>query len=193
MEVILVKNQGRQGMRIERQQSAGLVIDIQERLFPHMDQQEALLRKTTLLLEGLRVLQIPLLVTEQYPKGLGVTLKPISLLLEKEAVLEKISFSCCGDQAVTGKLESLARPSIIICGIEAHVCVLQTVVDLVKLGYRAVVVEDCISSRNPEDKRVAVERMRSEGAVITICESILFELAEVAGTDEFKAISRLVK
>lgn len=193
MAVILVKNRGRHGMRVERLQSAGLVIDIQERLFPHMDRQEALLRKTTVLLEGLRVLQIPVIVTEQYPKGLGATLKPISLLLEKEAVLEKISFSCCGDPAVTGKLESLARPFIIICGIEAHVCVLQTVVDLVKLGYRAVVVEDCISSRNPEDKRVAVERMRSEGAVITTCESILFELAEVAGTETFKTISRLVK
>ena len=83
--------------------------------------------------------------------------------------------------------------TIIICGIEAHVCVLQTVVDLLAAGYTAVVVEDCISSRNPEDKRVAVERMRTEGAVITTCESILFELARVAGTDEFKAISRLVK
>ena len=177
-------------MRIERQQSAGLVIDIQERLFPHMDQQEALLRKTTMLLEGLRLLQIPLVVTEQYPKGLGATLKPISLLLEKEAVLEKISFSCCGDAAVTGKLESLARPSIIICGIEAHVCVLQTAVDLVKLGYRAIVVEDCISSRNPEDKRVAVERMRSEGVVITTCESILFELTEVAAPNPGVRVSQ---
>ncbi len=146
-----------------------------------------------MLLEGFRILQIPLVITEQYPKGLGPTLEPLSLLLEKEPVIEKISFSCCGEPGVRDKLNSLKRPTIIICGIEAHVCVLQTVVDLVEQGYRAVVVEDCISSRKPEDKRVAVERMRSEGAVITTCESVLFELTGVAGTDEFKAISRLVK
>ena len=180
-------------MRIEKKQAAALVIDIQEKLYPHMDQKEELLRRTSILLEGFKVLQIPLVITEQYPKGLGPTLKPISLLVEKEAVLEKISFSCCGAPAVSDTLKSLERPCIIICGIEAHVCVLQTVVDLLEEGYGVVVVEDCISSRNPVDKRVAVERMRSEGAVISTCESVLFELAKVAGTDEFKAISRLVK
>ncbi|MCK5066746.1 MAG: hydrolase [Bacteroidales bacterium] len=180
-------------MRIEKKQSAGLVIDIQEKLYPHMDQKEELLRKTSTLLEGFRVLQIPLLITEQYPKGLGPTLEPVSLILEREQVIEKISFSCCDEPVVSDKLKSLDRNTIIICGIEAHVCVLQTVVDLVEQGYRAVVVEDCISSRNPVDRRVAVERMRSEGAIITTCESVLFELARVAGTDEFKAISRLVK
>ena len=85
------------------------------------------------------------------------------------------------------------RKTIILCGIEAHVCVLQTVVDLIGSGYNAVVVEDSTSSRSSEDKRVAVERMRSEGAVVTTCESILFELARISGTEEFKAISRLVK
>ena len=85
------------------------------------------------------------------------------------------------------------RKTLIVCGIEAHVCVMQTVVDLIALGYQVVVVEDCISSRNPMDLRVAVERMRAEGAVITTCESILFELARVSGTDEFKTISHLVK
>ncbi len=193
MVVTLGKNRGRWGMRIEKKQSAGLVIDIQEKLYPHMDQKEELLRKTSTLLEGFRVLQIPLLITEQYPKGLGPTLEPVSLILEREQVIEKISFSCCDEPVVSDKLKSLDRNTIIICGIEAHVCVLQTVVDLVEQGYRAVVVEDCISSRNPVDRRVAVERMRSEGAIITTCESVLFELARVAGTDEFKAISRLVK
>ena len=180
-------------MRINKELSAGLVIDIQEKLFPHMDQKEELLRRTTILLEGFKVLQIPMVITEQYPKGLGPTLEPLSKLLDKEPVLEKISFSCCGEPSFPDKLKSLGRPAIIICGIEAHVCVLQTVVDLLEEGYTVVVVEDCISSRNPADKRVAVERMRSEGAIITSCESVLFELARVAGTDEFKAISRLVK
>ncbi len=193
MVVTLGKNRGRWGMRIEKKLSAGLVIDIQEKLYPHMDQKEELLRRTSILLEGFRVLQIPLVITEQYPKGLGPTLEPVSLILEREQVVEKISFSCCDEPAFSDKLKSLDRNTIIVCGIEAHVCVLQTVVDLVEQGYRAVVVEDCISSRNPADKRVAVERMRSEGAVISTSESVLFELARVAGTDEFKAISRLVK
>ncbi len=180
-------------MRIELNQSAGLVIDIQEKLFPHMAQNEELLRRTSILLEGLRVLNIPLIVTEQYPKGLGPTIQPLTGLLKDELVHEKISFSCCGDPAVMDQIQALDRDILIICGIEAHVCVLQTVVDLLEQGYRPVVVEDCISSRNPADLRVAVERMRSEGAIISTSESILFELARVAGTEQFKAISRLVK
>lgn len=179
-------------MRINREVTGGLVIDIQERLLPHMDQREALLKKCTTLLKGLRVLGIPLMITEQYPKGLGPTVREISDVIS-EGVIEKISFSCCDEPAVLKSLVLQGRETLIICGIEAHVCILQTVVDLIAAGYRTVVVEDCISSRNPVDKQVAVERMHSEGAVITTCESILFELARMAGTDEFKAISRLVK
>jgi isochorismate hydrolase len=188
----LEKNRGRLEMRIKREVSAGLIIDIQERLFPHMDQKEALLKKCILLLEGLKVLGIPFVITEQYPKGLGPTVKEISETVP-EVVIEKIAFSCCDEPAVLRSPIFQNRKTVIICGIEAHVCVLQTVVDLIASGYLPVVVEDCISSRNPVDKQVAVERMRAEGAVITTCESILFELARVAGTDEFKAISRIVK
>jgi nicotinamidase-related amidase len=180
-------------MRVERNLSAGLVIDIQEKLFPHMYKSEELLRRTTILLEGLKVLQVPMVLTEQYPKGLGPTLEPVFGLLENQEVHEKIAFSCCGDPAFMGHLHSLERPTIIVCGIEAHVCVLQTVLDLIEQDFSPVVVEDCISSRNPEDKRVAIERMRSEGALVSTSESLLFELTKVAGTEEFKAISRLVK
>ena len=180
-------------MRIKRELTAALIIDIQERLFPHMDGKDELLRRCGILIEGLKELSVPMVITEQYPKGLGSTVGEISRLVEKEPVIEKIAFSCCDEPSVMQHAVMKNYKTIIICGIEAHVCVLQTVIDLQHSGYKAVVVEDCISSRNPEDKRVAVERMRSEGAVITSCESILFELARVAGTDEFKAISRLVK
>jgi len=179
-------------MRIERAISAGLVIDIQEKLFPHMDKKELFLKKCTILIKGLKVLGIPVVVTEQYPKGLGATIPEISELLDREPI-EKMAFSCCDEPAVLQSSPVKDRKTIILCGIEAHVCVLQTVVDLVGSGYNAVVVEDCISSRSSEDKRVAVERMRGEGAQVTTCESILFELARISGTDEFKAISRLVK
>lgn len=180
-------------MRIKREVSAALVIDIQEKLFPHMDQKEALLKKCSMLMKGLKVLGVPLVVTEQYPKGLGGTVADISEMVGSDPVIEKIAFSCCDEPAVLQTAAMQNRKTVIVCGIEAHVCVMQTVVDLVDAGYNAVVVVDCISSRNREDKRVAVERMRVEGAVITTCESILFELARVAGTDQFKAISRLVK
>jgi len=180
-------------MRINRNDAAAIIIDIQEKLFPHMDQKEELLRKCTILIEGLKVLGVPMLITEQYPKGLGSTIEKISTLVKQEGVIEKIAFSCCDEPSVMQNAAVQNYKTIIICGIEAHVCVLQTAIDLHEAGYKAVVVEDCISSRNPDDKRVAVERMRGAGAVITSCESILFELARVAGTDEFKAISRLVK
>jgi nicotinamidase-related amidase len=180
-------------MRIKRENSAALLIDIQDRLFPHMHQKDELLRKCTILIEGLQVLGIPLVITEQYPKGLGKTVDALSTLVTQDPLIEKIAFSCCDEPAVLQTAALQKRKTIIICGIEAHVCVLQTVIDLLESGYIPVVVEDCISSRNPQDKGTAVERMRSEGAVISSCESILFELARVAGTDEFKAISRLVK
>jgi nicotinamidase-related amidase len=192
-EDIWGKNQGRLGMRINRENSAGLVIDIQGKLFPHMDQNEALLKKCITLIEGLKVLEVPLVITEQYPKGLGATVDDIATLVSEDPLVEKITFSCCDEPAVLQTVPIQNCKTIIICGIEAHVCVMQTVVDFLAAGYTAVVVEDCISSRNPEDKRVAIERMRTEGAVITTCESILFELARVAGTTEFKSISRLVK
>lgn len=193
MEDTWDKNPGRQEMRINKKSSAALLIDIQEKLFPHMDQNEELLRKCTILIEGLKILGVPLVVTEQYPKGLGRTIKDISSLVEPVPAIEKIAFSCCDEPSVMQHAVIQTHRTIIICGIEAHVCVLQTVIDLHEAGYTAVVVEDCISSRHPGDKGIALERMRAEGAVITSCESILFELARVAGTDQFKAISRLVK
>ena len=180
-------------MRISKEFCAGLVIDIQERLFPHMEDKDELLRKCMILIEGLKILEVPLYHTEQYPRGLGSTLEAICDALGPVDAIEKATFSCCDEPGYLSALKNSERKTLIVCGIEAHVCVLQTVVDLVASGYTPVVVEDCISSRNPEDKRVAILRMRAEGAVITTCESILFELTRVSGTDEFKAISRLVK
>ncbi|MEN8227939.1 MAG: hydrolase [Bacteroidota bacterium] len=180
-------------MRISRDHCAGLAIDIQEKLFPHMDQKDELLRKNLILLEGLKILDVPLFITEQYPRGLGPTLTAVTDVMGGIPAIEKSSFSCCDEPEYLKALEQSDRKTLIICGIEAHVCVMQTVVDLLGSGYTAVLVEDCISSRKPEDKRVAIHRMRSEGAVITTCESILFELARISGTEEFKAISRLVK
>ena len=180
-------------MRILKESSLALVIDIQERLYPHMDQAELLLKNTGILLSGLKALDIPVILTEQYPKGLGSTLEEIKLKLPNIDPLEKISFSCCDDSSYMEALRASGKSQIIICGIETHVCVMQTVIDLLEKDFIPVVIADCVSSRSPSDKHIALERMSHEGAIISTYESILFELARVAGTDTFKTISKLVK
>ena len=180
-------------MRILAEDSVGLVIDIQERLLPHIFKYEELLHKTKILIEGLNVLNIPILVTEQYRKGLGETVPMIADNIDSFQPMEKVSFSCCDDDPFSDRLKNSGKKNVIICGIEAHVCLLQTTIDLIESGYQPVVVEDCTSSRKMIDKFIAIERMRQEGAIISTYESILFELARISGTDQFKAISKLVK
>ena len=180
-------------MRISRNDTIALVIDIQERLLPHIDGYRELVNNTGILLAGMKALEVPVMLTEQYRKGLGVTVPEISRHLEHFDPMEKMTFSCCDDNAFTLALEMHAKKNVVICGIETHVCVLQTTIDLLEKGYQPVVIEDCTSSRKKGDKAIAIERMRQEGAIISTYESILFELARVAGTPEFKTISKLVK
>ncbi len=180
-------------MRILKEHSAGLVIDIQERLFPFISENEALTRNSLILVQGLQVLSIPVIVTEQYTKGLGPTIQPLKEVLSGLQPMEKMAFSCCDDQPFMKQLESLHKKFIIITGIESHVCVLQTTIDLLEKNYIPVVVEDCVSSRRLNDKAMAINRMRRMGAIITTYESVLFELLRYSGTEEFKAISKLVK
>lgn len=180
-------------MRIKRENTIAVIIDIQERLYPFIHENEILTEKVSRLIKGLRTLGIEIIVTEQYSKGLGATIKPVQESLGDYKHLEKMSFSCCRLSDFNSRLSTSGKKFVIICGIESHVCVLQTVLDLLEKGYTPVLVEDCVSSRNPNDKKIAVERMRAEGAIITTYESILFELLEVSGTEEFKTISKIVK
>ena len=180
-------------MRIFSNDTVALVIDIQEKLFPHIDNHKNLLANCKTLLSGLNVLNIPIVVTEQYPKGLGSTIKDIRHLVKDFNPIEKLSFSCCGEKKFLDVLHEHGKRNVIICGIETHVCVLQTVMDMIERGYLPVIIEDCISSRKSSDRETAIKRMAREGVIITTYESILFELCEVAGTDQFKQISKLVK
>jgi isochorismate hydrolase len=180
-------------MRITKDKTAGLIIDIQERLFPFINENEKLVKNVPILIEGLKVLDIPIFVTEQYVKGLGETIATIARVTEGIPRTEKMAFSCCDEPVFMEKLALSGRDHVIIAGIESHVCVLQTTLDLLANGFHPVVVEDCISSRHLNDKSVAIERMRKAGAVITTYESILFELLRYSGTEQFKAISKLVK
>ncbi len=180
-------------MRIRNDQSAAVVVDIQERLFPHIHEHEQLAANVVRLIQGLHILDIPMWVTQQYTKGLGPTIAPVREVLGEAPVLEKMTFSCCGAPGLMEALQESGRQNIILFGIEAHACVLQTAIDLLEAGYHPVVVEDCISSRRPNDKQVAVARMRQEGATITTYESLLLELCVEAGTERFKSISKIIK
>lgn len=180
-------------MRITKDNTSAVIIDIQERLFPHMHMKEELERNVGILLEGLSLLKVPLLVTEQYSKGLGKTIPAISERLDNYEPIEKISFSCCDESRFLKEMNMLNKEFVILAGIEAHVCILQTVLDLIHSGYHPVLVEDCVSSRKENDKKIAIERIRSEGAIITSYESILLELCRISGTETFKRISGLIK
>lgn len=178
-------------MRINKEDSLVLLIDIQEKLYPHMENKEALNQKVTTLLKGAAALSLPLVSARQYPQGLGDIIDELRPYIND--CYDKTTFSCCGSSDLSARLGEAGRKTIIITGIEAHICVLQTVIDLKALGYLPVVVTDAISSRRHHDYKIALRRMEYEGAILTTVESILFELCREAGTEVFKTISRLIK
>lgn len=180
-------------MRIRDDNSIGVIVDIQSKLLPLMADPEGTVASTITLVRGLKVLGIPVFHTEQYPKGLGSTIDAVAAEFENEEPVIKASFSCCDDNPFRDRLAESGRKSVILAGIESHVCMLQTAIDLVDQGYQPVVVADATSSRSALDRDVAFERMRQEGVRITTVESILFELTRVSGTPRFKEISRLIK
>jgi hypothetical protein len=180
-------------MRILADETVGLIIDMQERLYPYIADHDELTRRTGILIEGLKALDVKILGTEQYTKGLGLTIAPLREMLQEIEFVEKQAFSCCDEPTFYGQLSLVNPRYVILAGIETHVCVLQTCIDLIDNGFHPVVVEDCVGSRNPNDKNIAIRRMQQEGAMITTSESILFELLRFSGTEEFKKISKLVK
>ena len=165
-----------------------VMVDIQDMFVPVIKDLDRLVSNAKILIGSARILKIPLIVTEQYPKGLGRTIDKIGY---KGEVIEKMSFSCFGCDEFAGKIKGFDRA--VIFGIEAHVCVLQTALDALKKGIEVHVVADAISSRSSENKQMAIERMRQSGVFIVSTEMILFQLVEKAGTEEFKKISLLVK
>lgn len=169
-----------------------LVVDVQERLVPHIASSESVVANCLKLVSGADTLSVPVTATEQYPQGLGATVPQLAELLPERP--EKIDFSCLNslDWTSTGH-EPEGRFKVVVCGIEAHVCVLQTTLDLLAHGFRVFVAADAVGSRKELDREIALQRMSASGAVITTTESILFEWCERAGTPEFKEISRLVK
>lgn len=172
-----------------------IVIDVQERLCAAMDQGvlAQLVRNTGILLESARELALPVIFTEQYVKGLGPTLAELKEKAPDAACHEKMSFSCCGNAPFIEQLRKSGRTQVIVTGMETHVCVLQTVLDLLGDGFDVHVVKDAVMSRSGDNRQTAIEAMTLAGAVPTCTESVVFQLLKVAGTDSFRKLSKLVK
>lgn len=178
---------------VTRSGAAVVVIDMQEKLMATMRDRYELIARANLLLEAARTLSVPILLTEQYPKGLGRTDKRLEANTSNATRFEKTCFSAAGEKNFLSTLESLAPRHIVLAGIEAHVCVAQTALDLKGLGYDVAVCLDAIASRKPSDRDVAIERMRGAGITITTVEAVIFEMLEKSGGAEFKKILELVK
>lgn len=179
---------------LNKNDSVVIIIDIQERLAAVMKERERVIANTLHLIEASRLLNIPVIITEQYPKGLGHTVKDIrDGLRDLYKPFEKITFSCCKDKNFIDSLNRIGRKKVILSGMETHVCVLQTCIDLLRHGYNAHIVKDAVCSRKEDNFITGIDFMRSAGAVITCTETVLFQLLERAGTEEFKAMSKRIK
>jgi len=180
---------------LERDNAVLVVIDVQEKLCLAMDHKVLgkLTKNIGILLESAAELNLPVLVTEQYVKGLGETLPELKEKAVSAAYFEKMSFSCCGSAEFVARLKETGRTQVIITGMETHVCVLQTVIELRDAGFEVHVVKDALMSRSKQNWETAMEAMALTGAVPTCTESVLFQLLKVAGSDEFKKLSKLVR
>lgn len=183
-------------MRFNIDNTIAIAVDFQERLIPAMYQSEELIDKTSKLIKGLKVLGIPIVFTQQYTKGLGMTDERIQIKDEDGyfKYFDKVTFSCCGDSSIQEELKGYNRKNYIVFGIESHICVLQTLVDLLEDEETCVyLVCDCVSSREKYNKEIALRRAEQEGAYLTTYESILFELLKTAKADQFKEVSKIIK
>jgi|SRR5208337_1202366 len=177
----------------DKNKSVLLVVDIQERLAVTMDMRDAVVGNCLNLIELAKMQNVPVLVSEQYPKGLGQTVSEIREALTAYQPIEKLAFSCCGEPAYMNALKALSRKTVILTGMETHICVLQTCLDLLEEGFTVHLVRDAVCSRTKENWEVGTELMRDAGALVTSTETVLFQLLKVAGTEEFKAISKRIK
>lgn len=178
---------------VRRDEAVVVFVDVQERFVPSIDGMERLIARLEILARGISTLGVPFLVTEQYPRGLGRTVPRVTEALPTHAAIEKMAFSCWGEERFVAALEATGRPAVILCGIEAHVCVQQTAVDLLDAGFRVFLPADGVSSRFPEDRELALRLLRREGVVVSSVESILFQLLERSDVAEFRAVQALVK
>jgi nicotinamidase-related amidase len=179
---------------LQQEQAVLVVVDVQEKLIPAMDERICgqLISHVNMLLEGFQAMNLPVIATEQYPRGLGKTIAELAAATEQQCV-EKIAFSCAGEPNFMAALEQTGARQVVLVGMEAHVCVYQTLIDLLDRGYCVHLVRDAICSRFKSDYQTAIAMAAQMGAVLTTTEIALFQLVGVAGSDAFKVVSKLAR
>ena len=170
-----------------------VVVDVQGKLARLMHDKESLFKNIQVLIQAAKILNIPILWCQQCPDALGPTVPQIAELLSGVEPINKASFSCCGCDKFNDKLNELSRQQVLLCGIEAHVCIYQTAADLLSKGFTVEVIADAVSSRTPENKHIAITKMSAEGVNVTTTEMALFELLRTADHPQFKQIAKLIK
>lgn len=180
-------------MLLDADKSVLCVIDVQERLAPATAEPDQVVEKTALLMTAAARLDVPILISEQYPKGLGRTVEALSELAPADAIHPKIHFSCTEDPDYRARLDGLGRAQAVLTGMEAHVCVLQTALGAQSAGYEVAVVADAITSRDPANKAAALARLAANGIEIVSTEMVVFEWLKAAGSDAFRELSKLIK
>ena len=180
--------------KLDAEKAVLVVIDIQERLVPAMPQDIYLRMRDTveMLVSGAKLLGIPVVTTEQYPKGIGHTVSELAEAC-KGTIVEKVSFGCCGEPDFMAALRKSGRSQVIVTGMEAHVCVYQTVIGLLEGGYHVHLVRDAICSRFTPDFLVGIENSGKAGAVVTTAETVLFQIMQKSTHEQFRAVSKLIK
>ncbi len=178
---------------LSRDSSVLVVIDVQENLLPHIHEHDRLLRRLDLLLAAVRTMGIPVVLTEQYPRGLGPTVEKVRQAIPGCDPLSKMEFSCASGPGFADRLAVLKRTQIVLVGIEAHVCVAQSALELAGQGQHVYVVADATGSRRPFDAETAMRRLQSSGVVVTTAEAVVFEWLRRAGGEEFKALQQKIK
>ncbi|MEO8558630.1 MAG: hydrolase [Rhodospirillales bacterium] len=181
-------------MLLDYRLSALLLVDLQEKLIPAMHEPAPILVNSLILLTAAGRLSVPATLTEQYPDGLGPTVAELAdRVRSRDVIFPKMTFSAAGEPSVMSRMRQSRRTQVVLAGIEAHVCVLQTAIGLQQLGYQVFVVSDAVTSRKPASAVQALERLRQNGISIVTTEMVLFEWLGRAGTDEFKELSRLIR
>lgn len=178
---------------LKKENTVLVIVDVQGKLAQLMHEKEKLYENLQKIIQGAKILNLPIIWMEQYPKGLGPTIPEIATLLPHQQAISKTSFSCCDESGFLTKLNAIGRHQVLICGIETHVCIHQTALDLIELGHEVQIVTDAVSSRTKENKEIGLQKMAIEGAKLTSVEMALFELLQIAGSEEFKAISKILK
>ena len=178
--------------RLRRDDAVLLIVDVQEKLVPAMFEAERVVRGVSLLARAAKQLDIPIVVTEQNPSRLGATVEPVNRVLDSYTPIPKMRFSACVEET-TAQLRATNRKSVILCGLETHVCVMQSALDLIENDFNVWLPQDAVSSRYESDKRVGLERMKSAGAVAASVEMLIYELLGEAGTDDFRALLPFIK